>query len=50
MSWIILWFVLSVPVTLFIGAFMAANNRRRMDSESKSKSTDYMLHDQTIVG
>jgi hypothetical protein len=46
MSWIILWFVLSVPVTLFIGAFMAANNRRRMDSES----TDYMLHDQTIVG
>ena len=49
MSWIILWLVLSVPVTLFICAFIAVSNRSRTDSES----TDHLvpeMHDQTIVG
>ncbi len=49
MSWLILWFLLSVPVALLVAAFIAAGDRSETDSIWDSDLGPEM-HDQTLVG
>lgn len=49
MGWLILWLLLSLPVAMAVGAFIALGNRRG----TPSRWADHLgpeMHDQTIVG
>jgi hypothetical protein len=49
MTWLILWFVLSVPVALLVAALIGLGNRQDADLTSLGELGPEM-HDQTIVG
>lgn len=49
MTWLILWFVLSVPVALLVAALIGMANRRDPDLTSLEELGPEM-HDQTVVG
>lgn len=49
MLWVVLWLVLSVPVALVVGSFIANGHRRRKHS-TWDDQLGPEFHDQTIVG
>ena len=49
MTWLLLWFVLSVPVALLVAALIGVGNRRDAGLTSLEELGPEM-HDQTVVG